>query len=74
MAITSITPKPATARCDSDGSLTTRFVLNPNQDSLPSPASDLLDTLVRLLARQAVAEAMAAEPNKTLSIPKDHRS
>jgi hypothetical protein len=74
MAITSITPKPATARCDPDGSLTTPFIRRPNQDGLPDPVSDLLDTLVRLLARQAVAEAMAAASNKTDTTPKKHHS
>jgi hypothetical protein len=74
MAITSNTPKPATARCGPDGSLTTRFVRKPNQESLPDPVSDLLDTLVRVLARQAVAEAMAAASNKAASTHRKYRS
>jgi hypothetical protein len=44
-----------------------------NQDTSPDPVSDLLDTLVRLLARQAVAELMAAEAAETDPTQKDHR-
>jgi hypothetical protein len=74
MAITSITPKPATARCDPGGTSATRNGRQIDQEPALDPASDLLDTLVRLLARQAVAERMAAERNKIFSIQEDHRS
>jgi hypothetical protein len=73
MAITASTSEPATARCDPDGSSATRYGRRIALATVREPVSDLLDTLVRLLARQAVAEAMTAESNKTDSTHKEPR-
>jgi hypothetical protein len=72
MEITTSTSEPATARCDPDGSSATGYGRRTVQATVREAVPDSLRVLVRLLARQAVAEAMMVEPAKTPPADRKH--